>query len=102
MSPVFAWPSYADLWECNVATLQFDGRDGDSTVDGDNLRIAAHDRIWEHLERGLDASPPESVPEGLSDVRAHALLSCRTTQLRRPYPLAIADGGLKVEGVVSI
>ena len=41
-------------------------------------------------------------PEALDDIRAHALLSCPASQLRRPYPIAIIDGGLKIEGAVSI
>lgn len=102
MSPRFAWPSYADLWECNVASVRFDGRDGESTIDEDHLRIAAFDRPWDCLEIGLDGSTLEPAPEGLTDIRAHALLSCTTTQLRRPYPLSITDGGLKIQGAVSV
>jgi hypothetical protein len=85
-----------------VAAVRFDGRDGESTIDEDHLRIAAFDRPWGSLEVVLEASTGEPAPEALANIRAHALLSCTVTQLRRPYPLAITDSGLKIEGAVSI
>jgi hypothetical protein len=102
MSPRFAWPSYVDLWECNVASACFDGRDGESAIDEDHLRISAFDRPWGCLEISLEAATREQAPDGLDNIRAHALLSCTGTQLRRPYPLAITDDGLKIQGAISV
>lgn len=102
MSPHFAWPSYAELWECKVVAVRFDGRDGESAVDEDHLRISGFEHTWESMEIVLEASTDEPAPEALNNIRAHALISCTPTQLRRPAPLEIIAGGLKIQGVLNL
>ena len=101
MSPRFAWPSYEDPWECNVAAARFDGRDGDSAIDDDNLRISAFERPWRALEIAIVATTNAPAPNGIGDLHAHALLSCAATQLRRSCPLEIIDG-THVEGTLTV
>lgn len=102
MSPFYAWPSYRDPWDCNVTDLRLDGKDGETAIDGDHLRIDAFSKSWSHMQLALHASTDEPAPAGSGPVEAIALLSCTATQLRRAYPLTAAGGENKVSGTLEI
>lgn len=102
MSPHFAWPAYQDPWECSVASVRFDDRDGESAIDGDHLRISAFDRPWKRLNLVLGAITSEAAPQGVDKLHAYALLSCPATQLRRSYPLNLLADGATIQGSVIV
>lgn len=91
MSVHFAWPTYRDPWECDVDSVAFDGADRRDAINTDHLRIDAHETEWNLIEVAVRVATGEPVPAGIDAVAAHALVTCRATQLRRAYPLA-ADG----------
>lgn len=98
----FAWPTYRNPWECDVVSVVFDGADRPDAINPDHLRIDAHETDWNVIEVAMRVSTGESVPSGIDGVAAHVLVACRTTQLRRAYPL-IADGkDGRFAGTVSI
>lgn len=92
MTPRFAWPSYAEPWECAITAVDFDGREESSAIDSDHLRVDAFDGEWSAATLAVTASTNQPPPDGLQNLRGHVLLSCTPTQLRRSYPIAMIGG----------
>jgi hypothetical protein len=100
----FAWPSYQDPWECVVTGVELDGAAGTLEINGDHFRVDAYDSVWQIAELEVAVTTGEAQPAGLNDLRAHVLLSCPATQVRRSYPLALDDteSDLKFKGTLRI
>lgn len=102
MTPRFAWPTYSDQWDCQVTKFSLDGHDADESVDTDYLRLKAEDRPWSTAAISLSATTDEASPPGLSDLTAHVLVACKTTQLRRAYRMTPKSNGDGFDARISI
>lgn len=102
MSVRFPWPAYRDPWECAVVSVAFDGQDALHAIDADHLSIDAHEVDWSSMELAVQVQTDQPIPDGLDGVSAYALVSCRTTQLRRAYPLTADQDGTHHSGVVRL
>jgi len=83
----FAWPSYQDPWECIVTSVELDGSTGTLEINGDHFRVDAFDDMWDSAQLTVEVLTNEPPPIGLDNLKAHVLVTCSATQLRRSYPL---------------
>ncbi len=102
MTPRFAWPTYKDQWDCRVTQFNLDGRDAHDDVDSDHLRLMTAGRSWSGAEVTIVSSTDEATPAGLTELSAHVLIACPTTQLRRAHPMTARSGESGFEATISI
>ncbi len=102
MTPRFAWPTYKDQWDCQVTGFSLDDQPAHDFVDSDYLRLKATEQPWSTAAIELSAITGEALPAGLSGLKAHVLVACPSTQLRRVYQMLPNSGGDGFDAQISI
>jgi hypothetical protein len=87
----YPWPCYRDPWECLVTDVRLDDGAAALRVNGDLFRVDAFADAWSSAELAVEVTTDEPPIRGIQDLRAHVLLTCAATHLRRSYLLEI-DG----------